>query len=107
MLDKVKNLLGITDNTLDEKLQLIISTTEDRLKHLLGGIDAVPESLSYITMEVSVARFNRIGSEGLSSHSVEGESMSWGENDFAPYTDDIEEWISSQKGAKRGRVRFI
>ena len=33
-------------------------------------------------MDVSVIRFNKIGSEGLSSHTVEGESLSFAEDDF-------------------------
>ena len=107
MLERIKQLLGISDNILDDQLRIIISLTEERLRHLLGGVESVPESLSYITVELSVARFNRIGSEGLSSHSVEGESMSWSEDDFTPYKDDIQDWLDMQQGTKKGRVRFL
>ena len=50
----------------------ILDSTQSRLKVLLGGVE--PESdLEYIVIEVSIARYNRIGSEGLSTHTVEGE----------------------------------
>lgn len=108
MLEDLKILLGISkeDETLDEKLKLIISSTTNRLKALLGGQDP-PEELGYIITDVSVKRFNRIGSEGLSSHTVEGESLSFSEDDFAGYKDDIQTWLNNQKEATKGRVRFL
>ena len=78
MLKDLKILLGIPENetSQDLKLNLILSGTRSRLKSLLGGQDP-PEGLNYIITDVAVIRFNRIGSEGLSSHSVEGESLSF------------------------------
>lgn len=108
MLENLKILLGISedDSSQDAKLNLIISETTKRLKALLGGIDP-PEELSYIITGVSVIRFNRIGSEGLSSHSVEGESMNFMDNDFAAYMDDIQGYLNSQENATKGRIRFL
>lgn len=108
MLENLKILLGISedDTSQDAKLNLIISETTKRLKALLGGIDP-PEELDYIVTGVSVARFNRIGSEGLSSHSVEGESMNFMDNDFAAYMDDIQGYLNAQENATKGRIRFL
>ena len=67
----------------------------------------VPDDLKYIVTDVSIMRFNRIGSEGLSSHSVEGESLSFASNDFEPYLDDIQSYLNAQKEATKGKVRFL
>jgi hypothetical protein len=106
MLDELKELLGIEGSGQDSKLNIILETTEKRLRMLLGGLEP-PEELNYIIEEVSVIRFNRIGSEGLSSHTVDGESQSWSEDDFAGYKDDIQAYLDSQKEATKGRVRFL
>ena len=106
MLDNLKMLLGITDTDLDAKLNLIISLTTSRLKSLLGGIDP-PAELDYIITEVSIIRFNRIGSEGLTSHSLEGESLSFKDSDFDGYISDIQAFLDRQKDSTRGKVRFI
>ena len=108
MLKDLKILLGIpeSDNTLDPKLNLILSSTTNRLKALLGGQDP-PEELGYIVTDVAVIRYNRIGSEGLSSHSVEGESLSFSDDDFAGYREDIQTYLDNQKKSKRGKVRFL
>ena len=71
MLNDLKMLLGLAESDTDQdaKLDLLLSMATTRLKILLGGIDP-PESLQHIIVEAAVIRFNRIGSEGLSSHSV-------------------------------------
>ena len=106
MLEDLKKLLGIEDDKQDDVLLLIVNSTQKRLKALLGGVEP-PEELSYIVLDVSVIRFNRIGSEGLASHTVEGESQSWDSDDFSGYKQDIQAWLDAQREAKRGRVRFL
>lgn len=108
MLKDIKLLLGIpeSETSLDAKLDLILASTKSRLKALLGGLDP-PEELNYIITDVAVIRFNKLGSEGLSSHSVEGESLSFSDDDFAGYRDDIQSYLDRQKEARKGRVRFL
>ena len=106
MLEEIKTILGIADNALDSQLNIIITNATARLKMLLGGID-VPESLNYVVIEVSVKRFNRIGSEGITSHTVEGESMSFSDDDFAEFAGDIQAYLDSVAAAKKGKVRFL
>lgn len=108
MLNTIKNLVGIAANDADrdELLVSIINLTKARLKSKLGNIEP-PEELQYIIIEVSVARFNRIGSEGLSSHSVEGESQSFTDDDFKQFEGDIQTFLNSVKENTIGRVRFL
>lgn len=108
MLNDLKLMLGIaaTDTSMDDRLKLIISAATARIKTLLGGIEP-PESLDYIVREVSIIRFNRIGSEGMTSHTVEGESISFSDSDFDSFADDIQAFLDTQKDSARGRVRFL
>lgn len=108
MLHELKTLLDIApeDSSLDQKLYILLAAAETRLRILLGGLP-VPEELNYIVVEVAVIRFNRIGSEGFSSHTVEGESAAFLDNDFAGYMDEIEAWLSSQRQSAKGKVRFL
>lgn len=104
VIDDVKALLGIEDE--DSKLNVIITLTENRLKALIGQAE-VPRELEYIVTEVSIARFNRIGSEGLSGHTVEGEALTFKDNDFDQYADDIQTWRDAQSDQDIGRIRFL
>jgi len=68
MIEEVKLLLGITDNLQDSLLELIIKDSKERIlgyinKDGVAALKEVPDSLSYITRDVSIKRFNKISSE--------------------------------------------
>lgn len=108
MIEDLELLLGLedVDSKTYRRLELIVNATRSRLKFFLGGL-APPKEMDYIILEVSVIRYNRIGSEGLSSHSVEGESLSWSDNDFSGYMDDIRAYLDSLAEVKKGKVKFL
>lgn len=110
MLNDLILMLGLDaseiETTMEAKLNLIISGATARLKLLLGGVEP-PEEMKHIILDVSAARFNRIGSEGLSGHTVEGESLSFIESDFDQFSDEIQAWLSSNGESSRGKLRFI
>ena len=110
MLSNLIILLGLNESELDDamksKLNLIISGATARLKLLLGGAEP-PEEMNHIILDVSAARFNRIGSEGLTGHTVEGESLSFTDNDFSQFSDEIQAWLEQQKDSGRGKLVFL
>ncbi len=108
MLNELKEMLGIEpdDLSLDDRLDWILESVEMRLKLRLGGIDP-PEELRHIIIEVAIVRYNRIGSEGLSSHTVQGETQNFQDSDFDGYEDEIQDWLENQKETGKGKVRFL
>ena len=108
MLNTIKGLLGFAadDTENDANLNKLISFAVARLKLKLGGIEP-PEEMDFIIVEVVIKRFNRIGSEGLSNHSFEGESLTFCDDDFEEFESDIQAFLDSQKETTRGKVRFI
>ncbi|WP_283650855.1 phage head-tail connector protein [Ileibacterium valens] len=105
-LNDLRLLAGIEDESQDDLLRLIIRLTESRLQALLESTE-VPEILGYIVLEVSAARYNRIGSEGLSSHSQDGESLNFVDSDFDRFAADIETWKIGQKTTAKWQVKFL
>lgn len=109
MDNRIYTMLGLdaTDEQAQEKVKAIVGLTEERLLSLLGA-EEVPDRLQYIVTEVAIMRYNRIGSEGTSSHAVEGETMSWNRNsDFDDFMDDINAYLAEQDTSNRGKLRFI
>lgn len=104
VLSDVKLLLGLQND--DEKLETIVRLTEGRLKALLS-VEIIPDELEYIITEVSIKRFNRIGSEGVQTHSVEGESMSFNDDGFSSFSSEIQSWRDEQANQNKGKVRFL
>ena len=111
MLDNILIMLGLTDadETTTAVLEQIIEIVSSRLCILLNE-SIVPSELEYIVVEVGIARYNRIGSEGTRQHTVQGESMNWDtDDDLKPYLDDIQAWLATQDdpSTNKGRLRFI
>lgn len=101
--DDVKTLLGIQDDERDGLIDLIVRLTSSRLNMLLGASETPPE-LDFVVTEVSVIRFNKIGSEGSVSHSAGSESLSFSDDDFASYMSEIRAYQAA-KGQRR--LRFL
>lgn len=109
-LEDIALLLGLEtlDEQQEEKLKLIQEITEKRiLARLPSIVDQVPEELEYITTELMIARYNRLGNENMSSYSQEGETIQFGEDDLAPYLEDIEAWCRRPENNGESVVRFL
>lgn len=109
ILTKVKRRIDPASDIgtdLDEQLTDIIEDVTAQLLVKLCGLDAVPDALSYIVVGVSVKMYNRVGSEGTSSHTVDGETMSWAADPFAEYLDDITAYLNANK-TRRSFVQFL
>lgn len=83
------------------QLEVIIDIQYDALLAKIVS-DSVPQSLEYIVLETSIARYNRLGSEGLSSEGIDVISQSFVEDLFEPYLADIDKYNKdSSKLAKK------
>ena len=104
----VARMLGLSDTTDNAVIDVINDCVDVATSRLLVriGAEAVPEQLGYIVREVAVRRYNRIGSEGVSSHTVEGESMSWNEDDFVAFESDINAYLAANH-AGNPKIKFL
>ncbi|MGM0220055.1 phage head-tail connector protein [Enterococcus sp. AZ126] len=105
--EDVKKLLN---GSTDDKLDIIEKRTQERLISLLG-VSEVPTGFEYISYEVTLKRFNRIGNEGMQSYAQEGLSMAFPDSDFSEYQATIDEYRRKGEEAfykpKKGVFRFI
>lgn len=114
MITRIKTLLGINDTLQDDVLDILIDNVTShllgRLKMVNKEILTVPGELDYIIEEIVIRRYNRIGTEGMKSESVEGHRIDFYEleKEFTPYDDIISGYADDDLGkAKRGRVLMI
>lgn len=115
--DRAKRLIFPRGDQLpDQELVLaeIGTLVEDRLllaiRSLAPGVEEIPEALQYIAVDLIVKRFNRIGSEGMTSEAQAGYSASFDlTDDLEPYMADIKRYAASlkdEKGPDERTVRF-
>lgn len=79
-----------------------------RLKRSKPEIIAVPDELDYIVDELTIARFNRLGSEGMTVESMDGHSAHYDDISAATslytYEGAILEYLNPESESRSGRV---
>ena len=101
LLDKIKTLLGVTDN--DELIHEITELTKSKILNYINETE-LPNELEFALIELSIKRFNRIGSEGFSSESVDGRIMSYEGSEFEGYEKYLDDYISKNSISKGFRL---
>lgn len=112
----VQNMLELVDPavTPETKMVIVVKLTEQRLLNILpkqNGVKLkeVPTTLEYIITNVSMARYARVGQEGMTGYSQDGLNMVFRKDDFDPYMSEINSFgdDGSEGGASRGRVTMV
>ena len=99
LLNRIKTLLGIPDN--DELIYEITELTKSKILNYINEVE-LPLELEFVLVELTVQRYNRIGSEGIASESVDGKSVSYEDifENYKPYLDDYISRSGKSKGYK-------
>ena len=99
LVNRIKVLLGVTEN--DELINEIIELTKDKILNYINETE-LPNELEFVLVELAIQRYNRIGSEGIASESVDGKSVSYDDDfeNYKPYLDDYIYKNGTNKGFK-------
>ena len=89
LLNRIKTLLQINDN--DELIYEIVEITKEKILNYINEKE-LPSELEFILVEMAISRFNKIGSEGFSSESTDGKSISY-EDDFEMYKQYLDDYL--------------
>lgn len=87
MLENIKLLLNIMDNSKDNLLGYLISNVKQKILSYTNQTEILPQ-MEYLVEELVVLRYNKLGSEGLQSESFSGVSQT--------FNQDIPQDIKSQ-----------
>ena len=99
LLNRIKTLLQIQNN--DELIYEIVEITKEKILNYINEKE-LPKELEFILIELAVERYNRIGSEGIASESVDGKNVSY-EDNFGNYKTYLDDYIfrnNKNKGFK-------
>ena len=100
LLNRIKTLLNIEGN--EELITEIVNITEAKILNYINATE-MPVELEFVLIELSVQRFNRIGSEGVASESIDGRTTSY-EDDFESYKQYLDDYMSRNNTSKGFRL---
>lgn len=112
----VKKMSDLLDPavTPEIKMSIVVELTEQRLLNILPKQNAlkltkIPAELEYIVTNVSMARYARVGQEGMSGYSQDGLNMVFRKDDFDPYMSEINSFSDdgSKGGGSHGKVTMV
>ena len=102
LLNRIKVLLGISNNDNEELLNEIVELTKSKILNYINKSE-LPLELEFVLIELSIQRYNRIGSEGIASESVDGKSVSY-EDDFEAYKHYLDEYMTRNNTSRGFRL---
>ena len=97
LLNRIKTLLNVEGN--EELITEIVNITESKILNYINATE-MPVELEFVLIELCVQRFNRIGSEGIASESIDGKSVSY-DDDFIGYKHYLDDYIT-RNSIKKG-----
>ena len=100
LLNRIKTLLSIEGN--ENLIYEIVNITESKILNYINATE-MPVELEFVLIELAIQRFNRIGSEGIASESIDGKSVSY-EDDFTGYKHYLDDYISRNSVRKGYRL---
>ena len=99
LLNRIKTLLQINDN--DELIYEIVEITKEKILNYINEKE-LPKELEFVLVELAIERFNKIGSEGIASESIDGKNVSY-DDSFENYKVYLDYYIfrnNKNKGFK-------
>ena len=96
VFEKIKVLAGTDNPQLEAVYELVESRLSSIIKRYDNEFDKIPEDLHYILVEITLARFNRLGAEGMSKEIVDGHTTDFIGDEFEPYMDEINRYYKTE-----------
>ena len=108
-LENTKVLLGVDNPRVDTIYSMYEKRLLSRLDKELLEVIEIPPQLEYVLTECTIARYNRIGSEGMESESMDGHTAKYVDKDLSDYEQAIQAYIDSQVivPPTKGVIRFL
>ena len=99
LLNRIKTLLRINDK--DELIYEIVEITKEKILNYINEKE-LPKELEFVLVELAIERFNKIGSEGIASESIDGKNVSYDDSfeNYKVYLDDYIFRNNKNKGFK-------
>ncbi|MCD4839734.1 phage head-tail connector protein [Neobacillus sedimentimangrovi] len=95
----MKTILALNNSDKDSILNEFIVNFTNAV-NLYCGTETLPKELEFVVVECTIARYNRLGSEGLSQEQIDSIGSSYQSNIITPYLPYMDSYKNSRKKVK-------
>lgn len=103
LLNRIKLLLGVNDLESEELLIEVLELTTSKVLNYIKS-DEIPVPLEFVVVELAIQRFNRIGSEGIETESVDGKQTKYVNDEFEAYKHYLDDYMSNNNQNRSWRL---
>ena len=105
-LDNIKVILSLAeDDTQDELLSVLCTNAMNSINVYLG-VSELPNELSFVVDELVVARYRKLGAEGIDTEKIDVLSTKYTADNLKPYYAILDEYKSNH-GLSGKRLRML
>ena len=101
-LERIKTILGLS---VDDKSKdaLLTDLSENAMNTIIVylGVKDFPAQLNFIAEELTIARYRKIGAEGISTEKIDEISTTYSVNDLSRYKDILKSYKDNNLGGKK------
>lgn len=103
-LTRIQNIIDVTEENFP-LVQELAHLQADMLSQKLGT--DIPGALVFIIVETTIARYRRVGAEGMTAKNIDVIQNTYSEDLFKPYEDIILLYAVNNDGRSKRTVRVI
>jgi hypothetical protein len=101
-LENIKTVLNIESADDDALLEILMANAMNTIMVYLGvNVDEFPAQLNFIAEELTIARYRKIGAEGISTEKIDEISTTYSINDLNRYKDVLKAYKDNNLGGKK------
>ena len=105
-LDNIKILLGLENDEKDEVLTILLTNAISTLCVYLG-VQQLPQELNFVAEQLAVIKFNKLGSEGISTEKIDVLSTTYQQDELASFKAILDNYKANNNLATTKRVKFL
>lgn len=105
-LDNIKVILSLTEDDTQDILLTVLCANAVNSINVYLGVSELPNELSFIVDELVVARYRKLGAEGIDTEKIDVLSTKYTADNLKPYYTILDEYKSNH-GLSGKRLRML
>ncbi len=104
-LDNIKVLLSLTEDDSQDEILAILLTNASNMICVYLGVNEIPFNLEFVAEDMAVAKYRKLGAEGIKQEKIDVISTTYVTNDLDPYRAILNQYKDNNSlGGKRLRM---
>lgn len=100
-LTNIKILLGKKNDNSEDEVLAILLTHSIQLVNAYLGVAEIPQSLQFIAEQITIKKYNKLGSEGIKTEKLDVISNTYSINDLTEYKSILDMYKDTELPQKK------